>query len=176
MDNNSIKNKVDFLWDVLKRYDHYIATTNVKASLLLGFLGMVIFGVVLRLSLLKFEQSCFVILFLVVSAFLLICCVYICWQLINVVLPNTSSGKGSDSAIFFGDVANLKNKNSYYEKIQESTEQTLQKDLAEQVYFVAKVADEKFKQLAQASQIVKYGVLPLLIAFIVIYILTIGLK
>lgn len=169
-------NKNNFLWDVVKRYDHYIATTNVKASLLLGFLSVVIFGVVLRLSFFEFENDCLSILFLIISALLLISCGCSCWQLINVVLPNTNNSKGSNSVVFFGDVANLKSQDSYCEKIQTSTEQILQKDLAEQVYFVAKVTDKKFKQLAQASNTIKYAVLPSLIVFVGIYMLTIGLK
>jgi len=51
MKDNLSRERKEYLFEILKRYDHYIATTNVKAVLLLSFLGVIIFGVVLRLSL-----------------------------------------------------------------------------------------------------------------------------
>ncbi len=49
----SLKNKSSFLFDVLKRYDHYIATTNYKAGLLLSFIAAIILGLTIRLMLRK---------------------------------------------------------------------------------------------------------------------------
>ena len=168
MKKNS-ENHISFLFDVLKRYDHYIATTNVKAGLLLSFLGVVIFGVVLRLSFVRLNDGCSSVILLTVSALLLITCIYSCWKLINVVLPNVTSSKSDESLIFFGDVANMKSKSIYVQKIEAIIESDLQKDLAEQVYFVAKVTDQKFKVLTQVSKSIKYVVLPLLMAFVFTY-------
>ena len=63
----------------------------------------------------------------------------------------------------------MKSKSIYVNKIKTSIESDLQKDLAEQVYFVAKVTDQKFKVLAEASKIIKYATLPLLVAFVFAY-------
>lgn len=169
MENKHPESHIDFLFDVLKRYDHYIATTNVKAGLLLSFLGVVIFGVILRLSFVKLNNDCSSVILLAVSALLLITCIYCCWKLIDVVLPNLTSSKDNESLIFFGDVANMKSKSIYVNKIKTSIESDLQKNLAEQVYFVAKVTDQKFKVLAEASKIIKYATLPLLVVFVFAY-------
>ena len=169
MKNKESDIHISFLFDVLKRYDHYIATTNVKAGLLLSFLGVVIFGVVLRLSFVKLNDGCSSVILLTVSALLLTTCIYSCWKLIDVVLPNLTSSKDDESLIFFGDVANMKSKSIYVNKIKTSIESDLQKDLAEQVYFVAKVTDQKFKVLAEASKIIKYVTLPLLLVFVFVY-------
>lgn len=161
----------DFLFDVLKRYDHFIATTNVKAGLLLSFLGVVIFGVLLRLSLNNYANDCQTNI-LVGSAFLLLAsCVFVIWKLIHVVLPNTSTGNQSCSLIFFSDVAGLKTSDEYLDKLSGATQVSLKNDLAEQVYFVAKVTDKKFKDLHEASNLIKCLVLPLLVIFIAAYLM-----
>lgn len=43
------KEKIDFCFDVIKRHDHYIATTNVKVTLLISFLTLVISGISIKI-------------------------------------------------------------------------------------------------------------------------------
>lgn len=171
MKDNLSKETKEYLFEILKRYDHYIATTNVKAGLLLSFLGVIIFGVVLRLSLNNYANDCQTNI-LVGSAFLLLAsCVFVIWKLIRVVLPNTSTGNQSRSLIFFSDVAGFRTSDDYLDKLSSATQEILKNDLAKQVYFVAKVTDEKFKNLHEASNLIKCLVLPLLVIFIAAYLM-----
>lgn len=46
--NENFKDKTAFLFDVIKRYDHYVATTNFKVGLMMSFVGAVVFGLIIR--------------------------------------------------------------------------------------------------------------------------------
>src|SRR5690625_2558943 len=155
MKNDSTKETISFLLELLKRYDHYIATTNVKAGLLLSFLSMVIFGVVLRLSTNNYTNNVLTNLFFISAILLLVSCLFVIRKLLHVVLPNTLSGRQSNSLVFFGDIAKLKCSKHYLEKLDSSTMKGLKDDLAKQVYFVAKVTDSKFTTLSKASNCIK---------------------
>ena len=54
---NSTTNKQDFLFEVLKRYDHYIGTTNFKIGLIVSFLAAIILGLTLRIIVLPFPED-----------------------------------------------------------------------------------------------------------------------
>lgn len=169
---NNVENKnSDFLFEVLKRYDHFIATTNVKAGLLLSFLGVVIFGVVLRLTFNDYSNDSQTNVFVGIAFLLLTSCVFTAWKLIQVVLPNTTTGNQTRSLIFFSDVAKLEKSSDYLIKLENITRENLNNDLAEQVYFVAKVTNDKFDKLHEASKLIKYMVLPILMVFFTAYLI-----
>lgn len=171
MSKESVKYKASFLFDVLKRYDQYIATANAKANLLFAFIGVVVFGVVLRISTLsELGLSCFTILFSIVSLLTILACLYSAWLLIDIVLPDLSTDSNSQSLMFFGDVAQNDKAQEYIDLVEIATSKQLLNDLSTQVYFVAKVTKNKFDKLTKASNVVKFFVLPLLLLLIFLFV------
>ena len=172
MSKESVKYKASFLFDVLKRYDQYITTANAKANLLFAFIGVVVFGVVLRISTLsELGVSCFTILFSTVSFLTILACLYSAWLLIDIVLPDLSTDSNSQSLIFFGDVAQNNTAQEYIGLIEAAKNKQLLNDLGTQVYYMARVARDKFDKLTKASNVVKFFVLPLLLLLIVLFVI-----
>ncbi|NVK25760.1 MAG: hypothetical protein HWE10_12600 [Gammaproteobacteria bacterium] len=168
--------KTDFMMDVIKRYDHYIATTNFKVGLMVSFLATVILGLTIRVMMVPVEATsdCLskVVLLTVITT--IIFSIIAVSQLVRVVFPNTSNDGITDSLIFFGDVSNCENgATGYYNKIDSSDEASRAKDLASQTYIVAGIIKEKFRVLKIASNLTMYCVLPLLAVSLVL-ILTLG--
>lgn len=172
MTKESIKYKADFLFDVLKRYDQYIATANAKANLLFAFIGVVIFGIVIRLSTLgEMGTTCFTVLFSTIALLTVLACLYSAWLLIDIVLPDLSTDSNSQSLIFFGDVAQNNTAQEYIGLIETAKNKQLLNDLGTQVYYMARVARDKFDKLTKASNVVKFFVLPLLLLLIVLFVI-----
>lgn len=171
-----MKDKIDFMMDVIKRYDHYIATTNFKVGLMISFLATVILGLTIRVMMISPEvtSNCISKIILMIVITTIILAIVAISQLIRVVFPNTNNGDVTDSLIFFGDVSNCDNgATGYYDKINDSDEEIRAKDLASQTYIVAGVVKEKFRVLKIASNLTMFGVLPLL-AISLVLILTLG--
>src|SRR5690606_41491904 len=47
-ESGNFKDKTSFLFDVIKRYDHYVATINFKVGLMMSFVGAVVLGLTIR--------------------------------------------------------------------------------------------------------------------------------
>ncbi len=161
-----MEDRISFLFDVLKRYDHYIGTTNFKVGLTMSFLLTLILGLTLRLVMIGSgsDVNSFIHWLLLLAVMLTIATSLIAiFKIFNVVFPSLRSTSKCDSLIFFGDVSkNSGGPNGYCEKIKNSTDEALLKDLACQTFFVAEIVTEKFRLLQSAINIVKFGVIPLL--------------
>lgn len=163
---NDLKAKTEFMLDVLKRYDHYIATTNFKVGLMLSFLVTVIWGLTLHVKSVPVPTggiTCTyniiigsVITTIVISLIAII-------HLLRAVSPNTNSPNHTKSLIFFGDVSAYKTGTDYYDDIMETDPDKLANDLAIQTHTVAKIVSEKFRIIKLASNIIKFGVIPLVL-------------
>lgn len=160
-----MREKLEFLFDVLKRYDHYVATTNFKVALMMSFLGVVILGLITRIASISLTQTgCNYIYFLTItfSVLTIILSIISAINLLRVVFPNTDTHDGDRSLIFFGDVATCGGGEiGYAEKIKGVTDDELVEDLSKQTYIVAKIINEKFRVLKIAVKIIIYGVIPL---------------
>jgi hypothetical protein len=165
-ENNQIKEKTDFLLDVIKRYDHYVATTNFKVGLMMSFIGAIVLGLTIRVLLLdpiQDEITCIryatvAAIFLTISSSL-----YAAIQLLRVVFPNTQNVNGADSLVFFGSVV-TENTDSegYYRKVLSTEPVEMLRDLATQTYNMAGVVNHKFKVLKIAVNAMMYATIPLL--------------
>jgi len=159
------ENKIGFLFDVIKRYDHYIATSNFKIGLTSSFLVAVIvllFKIFESLTKLNLSDN-WNYAFLALLTLTLICCVFSFINIFRAVHPSLDSSENKHSAIFYGDVITTNNgETGYYENIQKMNENEFLKDLAFQTYQVANITNDKFKKIGRAINIVLYGVLPLL--------------
>ncbi|NWH06960.1 hypothetical protein [Desulfobacter latus] len=95
--------KASFLFEVIKRYDHYISTTNYKTALTMSFLSAVILGLTLRMLTLNTGNNsngvayyliAFVVTLTVFTSLIAI------FYLLKVVFPNTKNPISPKSLIF----------------------------------------------------------------------------
>ncbi|MGL1931371.1 MAG: DUF5706 domain-containing protein [Desulfotalea sp.] len=161
-----LKDKTAFLFDVIKRYDHYVATTNFKVGLMMSFIGAVVFGLTIRvISLNSQPEGCNYLYYAAIFSSILtaIFSLVAAINLLRAVFPKSKTHNGYKSLIFFGDVANCENGiDGYTQKIENVTLETLLKDLSKQTFIVAEVTNEKFRILQIAVRIINWAVIPLL--------------
>ncbi len=173
--NENFKEKTKFLFDVIKRYDHYVATTNFKVGLMMSFVAAIVFGLTLRvMSITPPSSGCNYIYYSAVisSALTVLLSLLAALNLFRAVFPNTKTNDSKKSLIFFGDVACCNNGiDGYMEKLKESTKKSLFEDLSKQTFIVAKIINEKFRVLKIAARIIIFGVIPLLAISLLLLIL-----
>lgn len=173
--NDEGVDKLSFLFDVMKRYDHYIATTNFKIGLMLSFIGAIVLGLTIRvMSLDLIQDKCMSLYYLValLSSLTIILSLTAAINLLRAVFPNTTTTRDKKSLIFYGDVAGCTNgADGYKEKIVESTSDILIEDLSAQTFVLAEIVSEKFRLLKLAVRIIIYGVIPSLLVSLLFLIL-----
>ncbi len=149
------KEKIKFLWDILKRYDSYIGVANTKASLILSFCIAILSGLLLKsneiISQVEIENLKKVIpVLLIIIALMLIKTIY---HALKTVFPNTTSYTAGLSVIFFGDVANIETcASGYHKKVNQLTEEDAIQDLSFQIYELALITSNKFSELKKSIQ------------------------
>lgn len=153
--------KIDILFRVIERYDHYIEIANNKANYLLAFVisvSVAIAALVGYSDILKFEISSpfssilktIVILISVLNVFFVM---QILLGIHRIIFPNTSSPiTHMKSKIFFGDVASLSHL-EYAESVKTATCENFQEDLSFQANALANIVGEKFKNQKSVMQI-----------------------
>ena len=165
-ENSQLKDKADFLLDVLKRYDHYVATTNFKVGLMMSFLGAIVLGLTIRVLLLDPVQGgigCIRYATIVTIVLTISSALYAAIQLLRAVFPNTKNENGSGSLIFFGSVVSENNNSDeYYKKVLSIEQGEILRDLSIQTYNMAEVVNQKFKVLKIAVNTMIFATIPLL--------------
>ncbi len=169
--NEEIKERADFLFEIIKRYDQQLASTNFKVGLLLSFLVAVIVGLTLRLTSFSVvfanaTSAYFVMLTAVYGT--IVFAVIAIYHLIRAVTPNASTPKHRTSLLFFGDVAKHETGEDYYRSLSNCSSNSLVKDLACQTHTLAGIVSEKFRLIKLASTIIKLGVLPLMAVSVIL--------
>ncbi len=169
------KEKIDFCFDVIKRHDHYIATTNVKVTLLISFLTLVISGISIKIIEIPPPQNLSSIYYMVIMLGLLtiLFSLTALANLIRVVFPRLDTKKTEDSLIFFGDISKIEQSGkTYSDLITSSDENKILIDISQQIEIVSKITSDKFRTLSLAITIIIWLVFPLLllsITFLTIY-------
>lgn len=162
-DVDKMEGKSAFLFDVIKRYDHYIGTTNFKVGLIMSFIVAIVLGLTLRLVSIDIDQVSFnsKLLAVVFGVLTILLSLLAAINLLRTIFPNTNSPADDRSLIFFGDVANSdRGAVGYFEEILEAESMKLLKDVSFQTYTVAQITTEKFRVLKIAVNLVIYGVIP----------------
>lgn len=163
----NFKDKTAFLFDVIKRYDHYVATTNFKVGLMMSFVGAIVLGLTVRvMSITPVGSGCNYIYYsaLLCSALTIVFSLSAAINLLRAVSPNTKTHGGEKSLIFFGDVATCENGvDGYQEKVETASPEQLLEDLSKQTFIIAEIINEKFRILKIATRIIIYGVIPFLV-------------
>ncbi|AHI30190.1 Pycsar system effector family protein [Marinobacter similis] len=175
MKDDDFEDKCTFLFDVIKRYDHYIGTTNFKVGLLMSFIAAIILGLSIRIMLTEPSGSGCNYLYYLASAsslFTILLSILTAVNLLRVVFPKTKTDKNYKSMIFFGDVLATDNgADGYFKKIKEATSEQIIEDLSKQTFMVAEIVSEKFRVLKIAVNIAIYGVVPMLAVSLLLLIL-----
>lgn len=173
--NDKLKDKISFLFDVIKRYDHYVATTNFKVGLMMSFVGAIVLGLTIRvMSINPVGSGCNYLYYsvLLFSALTIILSLSAAINLLRAVFPNTKTHDGDKSLIFFGDVATCENGvDGYQDKVGAASTERLLEDLSKQTFIIAEIISEKFRILKIATGIIIYGVVPLLAISLLLLIL-----
>lgn len=166
------KEKVSFLFDVLKRYDHYVGTANFKATIVTSYIAATyilsskIFSTAYYLETLSnCERTTLGVIFIAITLFMFFAIYYI----FKSVHPNLKTPPTYNSLIFFGDVANCKNGASGYEDlIKNLTRDKLIKDLSFQTYTVSEIITDKFNKISSSIRIIIWAYNPTLLIFILL--------
>ncbi len=178
-DKEELKQKIVFLFDVLKRYDHYIGTSNFKVGLMMSFLATIILSLSVRILLLNSDgvnPSCIYYISILSTLSTIICSLFASIQLFRVVFPNTDNQSTHRSLIFYGDVSNCNNgSKEYFEAIKDIKLDDILQDIATQTYTVAEITNEKFRLLKFAINIIYFTVIPLLTISLILLIIQ-GIK
>lgn len=150
-----LKDKIDFLFKIIGRFDFYINSTNTKGSLILAWNGLLIGSLIIKydtILLLYPDQSRFR---LIASALLFLsalCAVISNIVALRVVFPflqSSSQFLEPKSLIFYGSVARFTTED-YSEKIRGSSKAGLVEDLCDQAVTLAKGLHHKMMMLQKS--------------------------
>ena len=159
--------KLQFILEIIKRYDTYIGTTNVKSALLLSFLAAVIFGLFSQVANVLQRAPGLSILKIVtlgVSALTFVISMITALILLRVIFPRTEGEKTDPSLLFFSDVAaHSDGAPGYADNLRSASYSRLTRDAATQAYQLAKILQQKFRLLRIAVNLMTYVVLPLIL-------------
>lgn len=172
MDIEENKEKIKLQFDIIKRTDGYIATTNNKAALLLAVNGATATIISNKIGecvgLFKGNGLYSVILFLLlfmISIFIFMSVL----RSLGSIMPNMNGGKGdsNNSNVSFVYISNYNDGKEYYRKYLAEPEQNLLQDMCEQSFILAYMAKQKFLCFSLAVKWIKraYVCIALLVIF-----------
>lgn len=152
-----IEQKTKNQFEVIKRIDVYIGTTNTKCTIIMSYCAAVIalmFSLLARMDLAS-ATTPFVVSIGLSSGFSLvtavICMLMACLTIFPVTFSNPDRYKG-DSLIFYGDIAGTQGgAATYIEKINKISDEQYLEDLSGQVFTLAKIVSRKFLLIQKLS-------------------------
>lgn len=156
-ESKSIEQKTKNLFEVLKRLDTYIGTTNTKCTIIMSYCAAVIGLIILLISRVIPEVShpAFLVLIGILSVAIVISSVICMLMAISVIFPVTFSSPknyNGNSVIFFGDISAIKSTPSEYsEKIKSISDVEFLEDLSWQVYTLSTIVSDKFDRIKTLS-------------------------
>ncbi|CAE6927096.1 conserved membrane protein of unknown function [Pseudomonas marincola] len=151
-----IELKIKNQFEVIKRIDAYIGTTNTKCTIIMSYCTAVIALTLTLLSKLEVSHpttstvsiGLFGCLGLITAV---ICMLMACLTIFPVTFssPDRNIGK---SLIFYGDIAAAKNgSNEYAKRITQVSNEDYLDDLSEQVFTLANIVSKKFWMIQKLS-------------------------
>lgn len=170
-ENNQI-NKVEFLWKVISRYDHYINSTNAKASLVIAWNGIVIGAVLLQYEdiLKTFSVKPNGQLVASICMFLLgLLSLVSNFFVFRVVTPYVPNGETQKSLIYFGSVSKME-QHKYDSLLSEADQNSIISDLSAQVTDLASILETKMKKTKTSIVFMCIGLA--IIYFMLVYMIS----
>lgn len=165
--------KIDSIFRIIDRYDHYIELANNKANFILAStisINLAIAALIGYADILKFEinspsTNILKIIVIICYAIFLIFNLLVLFGVHKVILPNTNTPKTEKpSNIFFGDVAS-RDHLEYADAVKGLNSCGLLEDLSFQANTLAVILNEKFKHQKRIMEITLKQVAPL--AFVI---------
>ncbi len=164
------------LWDIIKRYDSYIATINFKSGLITTFNFGVFAGLLVKAPELLPNSGFYLwaisISLIVIALFSMLSILFV----MDSIKPKLDSSKkpSPSSVIFFSSVAEL-DREGYIGKFKDTDADAFLEDISGQVHEVASITKSKFNSLDRATTTTKANLFLLLILFILIVSETLGI-
>lgn len=164
------------LWKIIGRFDHLTESTNTKAALIIAFNTFVFGGIVLKGSEILpdyYRCSCLAVIGIILLTAAAIASILSLWWTCFAIKPIMYLPKDSNyprSLLFFKDVAEL-DKDEYYKKVNEMSNNSLNEDLACQIHILSKRISDKFCWLKKATCSILYAQIPLLSMFFIVKII-----
>lgn len=177
MDIEKYKEKIKLQFDIIKRTDGYIATTNNKAALLLAVNGATATIISNKIGeftgLFKGDGLYTLILFLLLFMIFVFIFMSVLRSLES-IMPNMSGRKGkgdsTDSNVSFVFISSNDDGKEYYKKYLAESEESLLQDMCEQSFILAYIAKQKFVCFSLAVSWIKRAYMCILLLVIFKYI------
>ncbi|QLJ09313.1 MULTISPECIES: Pycsar system effector family protein [Pseudoalteromonas] len=166
-------NKSD-LWDIIKRYDSYIATINFKSGLITTFNFGVFAGLLVKASELLPDSGFYLWAISLNLVLIALCSMLSIFFVMNSIKPKLDSSNKPSSVIFFGSVADS-DRVDYIDKFKSTDADAFLEDISGQVHEVAVITKSKFNSLGRATKTTKANLYLLSILFILIVSDTLGI-
>ena len=157
--NKLIEQKIKNQFEVIKRIDTYIGTTNTKCTIIMSYCTAVIALQILLLSRIDLENATIQLIVSIGLACSLslitsvVCMLMACLTIFPITFSSPSNYRGT-SLIFYGDIVNIKDgSDGYVRKINEVSEEAYLNDLSDQVFTLAGIVSHKFHIIQSLSVI-----------------------
>lgn len=167
----------DLLWEVVKRYDFYIETTNTRATILVVFDTFVLGTVVLNWKgILSNYDTYYIGKYLVIISLstIAIASLVTLWKAFNVInsfLSPAVVAKEYHSKLSFFQISDYAEPENYFKDFQSLTQEELSRDLVKQAYSLSQGLEIKFKDMKTAIYSITWGQLfPLSIIIVVKFV------
>lgn len=151
IDTYTLKDKIDFLFKVIGRFDLYITSTNTKASLIFAWNGIVVGTLLLKYSEiinLFPTKSNFPIIINTIFLATALCAVISNVIAFRVIFPSLKSDSKNEnnSIIYFGSVAS-NSAEVYFDKVHKISDEGILNDITDQAITLAGIAVDKMQKL-----------------------------
>ncbi|MEA2097632.1 MAG: DUF5706 domain-containing protein [Patescibacteria group bacterium] len=160
------QNKINFLWKVITRFDHYINSTNTKASLVIAWNGIVIGTVLVKYEIIIkafSENQCDQLIVAIGLGILCISSLISIFFVFGVVTPSIPKNKNQKNLIYFGSVSTM-DQQQYHSLLSESNDSSIITDLTLQATELATILEKKMEKT-------KISILFMCIGLFIIYLM-----
>jgi len=162
MDIQENKEKIKLQFDIIKRTDGYIATTNNKAALLLAASAASLTVISNKIEGFKglFQNNShynlfFCIMVFLISSFIALSVIYSLRSIVPKMKAINKSNEVSDSLVSFVFIESESDHNEYFRKYNSEGDEGLLRDMCTQSYILAGIAKEKFLLFSKAVRYLK---------------------
>lgn len=158
----------DLLWKIISRFDHYINTTNTKATVIVAFDTFIVSAIILKWSDLlqtfgpQSVAAVLVSLLLLIAAVSSLVSLASVFQVINPFLKSPKSPTKYHSKIFFGHIAEFETPEDYHQCVKNLNNEELLRDCCMQAHVLAQGLNDKFRKMKIAIGAILFVQLPAL--------------
>jgi hypothetical protein len=156
----SDKEKIEFFWRSIQRYDHYIESTNTKSTIIFSLCTFILGGIVASdvfADLVQGSTSFGAKLLTTIGITLVVSTLLVLARSFKVIYPKTPPDE-ERSLIFFEDVSQM-SRERLLQRVEKLDTKKALRDLVGQNWILSKIATEKFKHLKHAFFGLKFSII-----------------